>query len=133
MITCKQCGTAVSEKDRFCPTCGSTFRVEETGAAERGEKKRSVKRWAIRGTLIVVLVGGIGIFLDQLLRTYHPVIESQPAVAMVSVYGDTETRSTPIEAAMDGGLITIPLKVVREYRLVRFFDPEKVQEVPMIA
>lgn len=134
MMKCKQCGSSVSEAEQYCPTCGSTFRSEESGIFQNvAEKKRSVKRWAIRGGLIVVLVGGIGIFLDQLLRTYHPVIERQPTVAMVSVYGDTQVRSTAIEATMKDGFITIPLLAVREHRLVRFFDPGMIQEVPMIA
>lgn len=133
-MKCKQCGTNVSEHERSCPTCGSTFRWEEAEVADiAAGKKRFVKRWAIRGGLMVVLVGGIGIFLDQLLRTYHPVIERQPTVTMISVYGNTEIRSTAIEAVMADGFITIPMLTVREHRLVRFFDPEKIQEIPMIA
>lgn len=119
---------------RFCPVCGSTLHLQEDTVQTDGPVRNpKVKRWVIRGALILVLVVGVGVFLDQLLRTFHPVIEKQPDVAMVTMYRDDQIRSTPVEAVMVGGKIAVPLRMVQEHKLVRFFDPEKVQDIPMIA
>lgn len=134
MTQCRQCGSDLPAGSSICPTCGSAFRAEEPERTKSEKSPRGVvKRWALRGALILVLVGGIGMFLDQLLRTYHPVIEQQPTVAMVTVYSEPQVRSTPIEATMEGGFLSIPLMAVREHRIVRFSDPERIQEVPLIA
>jgi hypothetical protein len=82
---------------------------------------------------VLILVTGVGIFLDQLLRTFHPVIEQQPDVAMVTMYRDDQIRSTPVEAVMVGGKIGVPLRLVQEHKIVRFFDPEQQQTIPLIA
>lgn len=133
-MRCRKCGSEVKSDMRFCPVCGSTLHLQEDTVRTDGPVKNpKVKRWAIRGALIVVLVVGVGAFLDQLLRTFHPVIEKQPDVAMVTMYRDDQIRSTPVEAVMVGGKIGVPLRTVQEHKLVRFFDPEKVQDIPMIA
>lgn len=83
--------------------------------------------------VVGVIVMGIGFFLNQLLRTYHPVIERQPDVAMATMYRDERIPSTMVEAKMNQGFITVSLKAVLEKKLVRFFDPEGMQDIPMIA
>jgi hypothetical protein len=119
---------------RFCPVCGSTLQLQQAAVqAAVPAKNPKVKRWVIRGAIIGVLVVGVGAFLDQLLRTYHPVIESQPDVAMVTMYRDEQIRSTPVEAVMIDGKIGVPLRSVQEHKIVRFVDPERQLEVPMIA
>lgn len=131
---CRKCGSVVKSEMRFCPVCGSTIQLQQDALqSELPVKNPQVKRWVIRGAIIVVLVVGIGAFLNQLLRTFHPVIEKQPDVAMVTMYRDEQIRSTPVEAVMVGGKIGVPLRTVQEHKLVRFFDPEKQQEVPIIA
>ncbi len=133
-MRCRKCGSEIKNEMRFCPVCGSTLHLQnEAVQTEVAVKNPKVKRWVIRGAIVVVLVVGIGAFLDQLLRTFHPVIERQPDVAMVTMYRDEQIRSTPVEAVMIGGKIGVPLRIVQEHKLVRFFDPEKVQEVPVIA
>lgn len=133
-MQCKRCGSDVPPEVRFCPTCGSTLSHQaESREAPAPAPKRTVRQWVYRGALAVVLLGGIGIFLEQLLRTYHPVIEAQPTVAMVTMYRDEEIRSTAVTATMVNGKIAVPLRQVQEHRLVRFFDPEGIQEIPVIA
>ncbi|MBE0558175.1 MAG: DUF2318 domain-containing protein, partial [Proteobacteria bacterium] len=83
--------------------------------------------------MAVIVVGGMAIFADQLLRTYHPVIADQPVVAMTTVYPDTRIPSFPVTAEMEDGFITISINDVKEHRLVRFFDPEGKQQIPIIA
>lgn len=133
-MQCKRCGGDVNPEARFCPTCGSTLSLQkESVEAPVHAPKRTVKQWVYRGALVVILLGGIGIFLEQLLRTYHPVIDGQPTVALMTMYRDEQIRSTPVEATMVNGMIAVPLRLVQEHRLVRFFDPERIQEIPVIA
>lgn len=91
------------------------------------------RRWIVWGLIAAVVTGGVFIFAEQLLRTYHPVISDQPVVAMATVYSDEKVPSTPVVARMADGSIAIALNDVKEHRLVRFFDPEGLQEIPMIA
>ena len=133
-MRCRKCGSEIRNEMKFCPVCGSTLQLQQDTVETDGKVKNpQVKRWAIRGIILLVLVVGVGAFLDQLLRTFHPVIERQPDVAMVTMYRDEEIRSTPVEAVMIDGKIGVSLRSVQEHKLVRFFDPEKQQEVPIIA
>jgi uncharacterized membrane protein len=83
--------------------------------------------------MAVVVVGGVAIFGEQLLRTYHPIIGDQPVVAMTTAYGEERISSVPVTATMEDGFIAVSINDVKEHRLVRFFDPEGQQEIPMIA
>jgi len=94
---------------------------------------RSNRRIYLGIGIFVVLAVGVYTFMDQLLRTYHPVIDGQPTVAMTSVYENHKISSTPVQAAMKEGFISLPLKVVLEHRIVRFSDPQGIQPVPILA
>ncbi len=111
-MKCQQCGTDVSRDITSCPTCGSAMKLEDEKLGGKKES-RPVKRWIVRGVLIGVLIGGVAVFFDQLLRTFHPVIEQQPTVAMVTMYRDQKIASVPIEATMKNGAISIPLRPCR--------------------
>jgi uncharacterized membrane protein len=134
MSVCQQCGSQLSKEMAVCPTCGSSsHHRQQPEEAQSKTSAMAVRRWMVRGLVAAVVLLGIAVFLNQLLRTYHPVIDAQPVVAMSTMYRDDRISSTPIDAAMDAGFISIPLKVVQEKKLVRFFDPEKIQNIPMIA
>jgi len=133
-MRCRKCGSEIRSEMKFCPVCGSTLQLQQDAVeTDRAVKNPQVKRWVICGVILLVLVVGIGAFLDQLLRTFHPVIERQPDVAMMTMYRDEQIRSTPVQAVMTDGKIGVPLRSVQEHKLVRFFDPEKQQDVPIIA
>jgi len=133
-MQCKRCGSEISQEVRFCPTCGSSISLQKAEAPTAPARTAlTAKQWVVRGALTVVLVVGIAIYLNQLLRTFHPVIEAQPTVALVTMYRDEQIRSTPVEASMKDGKIAVPLRLVQEHKLVRFFDPERIQETPLIA
>jgi len=132
-MRCPTCGADSSGSSKFCPSCGTRLTTDvQSGSADQA-RGGQVQRWVLRGLLLLVTVGGIGIFLNQILRTYHPVIEAQPMVAMTTVYRDEQIASEDIQASMVDGMISLPLAVVKEKKLVRFYDPEGIQSLPMIA
>ena len=132
-MICSQCGSALAEAAETCAVCGSKVQARREKAAPSAAPGASAKRWIVRGLMAVVVVAGVAAFASQLLRTYHPVIDDQPVVAMATVYGDEPVASVSVVASMEGGFITIRLRDVTEHKLVRFFDPERQQEIPMIA
>ncbi len=132
-MTCAQCGSVVSEGAAVCGVCGAVVRSGPVEAASGNKHVRKASRWMVRVLLAAVVLGGIALFANQLLRTYHPVVADQPVVAMTTVYPDEKIPSTAVTAVMDEGYITIALNEVKEFRLVRFFDPEGKQEIPLIA
>jgi len=131
--TCQQCGTPVQEGAKFCPQCGSAILRTEIETPSPAQKK-SRKKWVIAGLMVAVLALGLSSYLRVLLREFHPVIADQPSVIVPIDYGVTQKiPSTMVEARMDQGSIVVPLKAVTDHKLVRFFDPDHVQQVPMIA
>jgi len=112
--------------------CGNALLIQSEDAQVKSVSPSARGKYIAAG-IVLVLIIGIYVFTDQLLRTYHPVIEDQPTVAMTSVYNDQNVPSTPVQASLQDGFIVLPLKLVREYRLVRFSDPEGLQAVPIIA
>ncbi len=131
---CKQCGAPIKEGAKFCPQCGISVSVAETESVSKSPAPVSKKKWVIAGILVVVLVGGLSAYFKVLLRQFHPVIENQPSVVIPIEYGFAQKiPSKLIEVQIHQGSIIVPLSTVLENKLVRFFDPEHVQSVPMIA
>lgn len=132
-MVCSQCGSAITDAAQSCAVCGSNVQARPEEAVPATASGAGTRRWIIRGLMVVVVAAGVAAFASQLLRTYHPVIDDQPVVEMATVYGDEPVASVPVVATMEGGFITIRLRDVTEHKLVRFFDPEAQQEIPMIA
>lgn len=132
-MQCSHCGADLSEPSKFCPACGAKLESDPVSGKSAVPKGSHTRTWLLRSLVIVVTLGGIGIFFNQILRTYHPVIDAQPVVAMTTVYRDDRIASEDIDAKMVDGRISIPLDIVKEKKLVRFYDPEGVQTIPMIA
>lgn len=131
-MNCRECGTENRQEARFCSMCGSRLENDGSDRSAHASPRSTRKRYVAIGTILVVAIG-VYAFMDQLLRTYHPVIEDQPTVAMTSVYEDEQIHSTPVQASMKDGMIALPLKLVLEHRIVRFSDPQGIQPVPILA
>lgn len=134
MLQCHSCGSEVKGGMKYCPQCGGTLTSVET-ADVVGEKKRPsrAKFYALFG-MALVLVGGVSIYWGVAFREFHPVIKSQPSVVVPISYGiEQKIPSQLIEASMNRGVITIPLQKVVELKLVRFYDPEAKQMLPLLA
>lgn len=131
---CQQCGAPLKEGAKFCPQCGVSVSVAEAESVLNTQTPVSKKKWVIAGILVVVLAAGLSAYFKVLLRQFHPVIENQPSVVVPIDYGLVQKiPSKLIEVQINQGLIVVPLSTVLENKLVRFFDPEHIQSVPMIA
>lgn len=131
---CPQCGTPLQEGTKFCPQCGIGVSVAAAESAPIPQTSVSKKKWVIAGVLTLVLIGGLSAYFKVLLRQFHPVIENQPSVVVPIEYGMAQKfASKLIDVQMNQGSIVIPLNTILENKLVRFYDPEHIQSVPMIA
>lgn len=133
-MQCRQCGTSVKQGTRFCPQCGWRFEVQTSADAPAPSAPASRTQWVYAAMVAVMLIGGLSIYLKVLLREYHPVIADQPEVVVQFNYGvEQKIPSVPVTARMDGDAVVLPLQAVLDGKIVRFFDPEGVQAVPVIA
>lgn len=129
--TCQTCGMGVQDGTEICPQCGSRLRSVNGGNVADVPKGASTRSWMLRGFVVVVAVLGIYAFYRDAFREYHPVIAKQPEITAPGTSG--RINSSPVSARMEGSLMIISLKEVKERRVVRFFDPESVQTIPIIA
>lgn len=133
MAHCQSCGSEVKEGMKFCPQCGSSLAVVDAIVAAEKTVKPKTKLIAF-GLTLFVLAGGLSVYFGVLLREFHPVIKNQPSVVVPISYGvQQKIPSQQIDAKMEQDFITIPLQKVIDLKLVRFFDPEGIQTLPMIA
>jgi len=131
---CQRCGTPFEDGVKFCPQCGTAIldAEPETPAVSNGTPSR--KKWIIVIGAVVILALGLASYLRVLLREYHPVIASQPSIIVSIDYGVSQKiSSTLIEARLEDGFVVIPVKAVADHKLVRFLDPEGVQQIPVLA
>jgi hypothetical protein len=91
----------------------------------------TAKSWLIRGAVVLAVAAGLWAFYGDAFRSYHPVIAAQPVLEAVGASG--RINSSAVTARMEGPFIIISAADLRERRIVRFFDPESVQNIPMIA
>jgi len=87
----------------------------------------------MRGLLLAVLAVGLVAYVRDAFRTYHPVIEKQPAVMQTVSSSSEKIPSKNVEARIEGPFLVVSLKDISRYRLIRFFDPQGNPNVPLIA
>ncbi|HEX9829799.1 MAG TPA: Fe-S-containing protein [Bacteroidota bacterium] len=133
-IQCPSCGMNVKEGMKFCPQCGSVLLSPQVADGTESKARKPKIRLIALAILVVALGGGLSVYFATLFREFHPVIDKQPTLEVEIMYGiEQEFRSRQVNAMMDEGFITIPLESVHAGKLVRFFDPEGVQAIPVIA
>lgn len=128
---CQLCGSEIQEGTEACPQCGAKIlsdgSVEEKAAPLGKGLTRRILQIAIP---IVVLIGMYSYYSDA-FREYHPVIAKQPEVVSSDLTG--KVSSTIIQARIEGPFMIVSLNDLKEFGVVRFFDPENIQEIPVIA
>ena len=128
---CSVCGTEAAELDRVCRQCGSSIADVAATDAAPPTKPAASKTWLLRSAVVVAILAGLWAFYGDAFRSYHPVIASQPEIGAVGSSG--RINSTTVSARVEGPFIIVSAIELREHRIIRFFDPESVQTVPIIA
>ncbi|MBI2619173.1 MAG: DUF2318 domain-containing protein [Ignavibacteriales bacterium] len=102
-------------------------------AGDSSAKTLAKSKWLMRVLLLTVLAAGLMVYVRDAFRMYHPVIEKQPALMQYVVGTSDKIPSRNVEAKIEGPFLVVSLKDVTEHRLIRFFDPQGNQNVPIIA
>lgn len=129
--TCRVCGTTIADDASVCSQCGAPFVGEAPAPHAVPATKGTRRSWVVRGLFVTAAIAGIWAFYGDAFRDYHPVIAKQPEVSAPGSSG--RVNSTLVNARLEGPFIIVSLADLRERRIVRFFDPESVQTVPMLA
>ncbi len=129
--TCHRCGNSLSDRARFCPSCGAQLiapkaetkhsDLQSTDVPSRSrEESPALGRVVFMVIAVVALIGGGIAFFNSLPFHPHPVIEQQPIVAEAVSYGDSRTDMVQIASRVEDGKITISLQDVLDARMVGF-------------
>lgn len=131
---CRLCGSEVQEGMRYCPECGAALMTVEMDEHQHQKIAKPKTRLIAIGLTILVVAAGFSAYVGVLFREFHPVIDKQPSVVVPIEYGITQKiPSQMITARIEQGFITIPLQRILDHKLVRFYDPEGIQKIPMLA
>jgi hypothetical protein len=130
-MKCTNCGTQLVAIQKFCPQCGT----ENGSYAEHVSVSPNTKRTMLvtKVLLGVALITGLLYFAFTLTRNYHPIIADQPSVGYGTTPGQNKIQSRTITARIDRDDIVVDIETVTGSGLIRFFDPEGIQTVPIIA
>lgn len=128
---CTVCGTEAADTDRVCRQCGSPIAEALTASAEPQAAPVGSKTWILRIAVVIAAVAGLWAFYGDAFRSYHPVIAKQPEIGAPGSAG--RINSTLVTARIEGPFIIVSSKELSDRRIIRFFDPESVQNVPVIV
>jgi hypothetical protein len=128
---CRVCGTPIEAEAASCGQCGAPFTESVAAPVTEAKVPSSRRSWVIRSVVIVAALAGIWAFYGDAFRDYHPIIAKQPEISAPGASG--RTNSTLVAARVEGPFLIVSLTALREHRIIRFFDPESVQTVPMLA
>ncbi len=125
-MTCPHCGSVQINNAAVCIQCGKTLDdILQT------KQQRNIKRASLI-ILAAVLISGIGYFFETISRTYHPIIDQQPAVKYEVSPSSVKIMSTAATATIDGNDIVVSTEVLKNFRIIRVNDPEGIQNVPIL-
>ena len=135
MKVCPQCQTKNDDASNSCKKCGfliagSSFKDKREKVL--GEKKKS-PWFFISLILVVVVLGGVTLWIIQGKTTANPKIASQQKVMERVDYSGKMIPMTDIAANVEHGKISIPLDVVKEKKMVRFEYEGKDVKIPLLA
>lgn len=129
--TCRVCGTTIAAGSSVCRQCGAPVTADASTPVATAAPPLTHRSWIVRIAVVTAAIAGIWAFYGDAFREYHPVIAKQPEVSAPGA--SARVNSTLVNARVEGPFIIVSLAEVRERRIVRFFDPESVQAVPMLA
>lgn len=93
---------------------------------------RTTKR-LYTGIFIALFLFFVYLFADHLPGGEHPIIVQQPLVAMPTMYMGQTFEQQKIEFTTSGGVISFPLSLLQEKKIVEFDYHNGSLDIPLIA
>ncbi|MDA0986313.1 MAG: Fe-S-containing protein [Bacteroidetes bacterium] len=85
------------------------------------------------GIILTVLSLGIYIFYSTAFRDFHPTIDKQPSLEYPSAHPSSKIYPKIIKALNNNSTISISLEEIRQNTIVKYFYPDSIFKLPIIA
>ena len=136
MKACPKCQTKNQDSSNFCKKCG--FQISGSSFQNKkervlGEKKKKPYCVPISLAVVATTLIVVGYWVVQGHTGANPKVSSQPKVSGKVDYAGQSIRMTDIQASVEKGIISIPLNVVKEKKMVRFEYENNGFRIPLLA
>jgi len=136
MKTCPKCQTKNQDSSNFCKKCG--FQLSGSSFQDKkekvlGEKKKKPYWVPISLAVVAAILVVVGYWVVQGNTGANPKVSSQPTVSGKVDYTGQSIRMTDVQASVEKGIISIPLEVVKEKKMVRFEYENNGYRIPLLA
>jgi hypothetical protein len=136
MKACPKCQTRNQDSNNFCKKCGfqlSGLSFHDKKEKVLGEKKKRPYWVPFSLAAFAIILVGAGYWIVNGNTGANPKVSSQPKVSGKVDYAGQSIRMTDVQARVDKGIISIPLDVVREKKMVRFEYENNGFRLPLLA
>ena len=135
---CNKCGVKLLNNPKFCQNCGNSIRSEIHDSSKNHKRQKVVtqkqsKFKSINIILLAGLLGIIAIYFFTIDTKENKIIQKQPKVVESQNYPQTPTSMVNIPSKIENGVITIPLDIVKQKKIVRFSYDGVNGAVPLLA
>jgi len=136
MKACPKCQTKNQDSSNFCKKCG--FQLSGSSFQDKkekvlGEKKKRPYWVPISLAVVAAILVVVGYWVVQGNTGANPKVSSQPRVSDKVDYAGQSIRMTDVQASVEKGIISIPLEVVKEKKMVRFEYENNGFRMPLLA
>ncbi len=136
MKACPKCQTKNQDSSNFCKKCG--FQLSGSSFQDKkekvlGEKKKKPYWVPISLAIVAAILVVVGYWVVQGNTGANPKVSSQPTVSGKVDYAGQSIRMTDVQATVEKGVISIPLDVVKEKKMVRFEYENNGYKIPVLA
>jgi uncharacterized membrane protein len=136
MKACPKCQTKNQDSNNSCKKCG--FQLSRSSFQDKkekvlGEKKKKPYWVPISLAALAAILVVVGYWVVQGSTGANPKVSSQPKVSDKVDYAGQSIRMTDIQASVEKGIISIPLDVVKEKKMVRFEYENNGYRIPLLA
>ena len=140
-MLCASCGSNVREGAKFCPSCGNAVPLIAAPRVASTDGRSVSARHPMSGTsktvYALLVIGLFAIFIilfeNHLPGKNHPVIASQPEIAMASMYLDQTISPQPIDVSVENGKISFSLPLLLEKKMIEFEYKTPTSTIPLLA
>lgn len=136
MKGCPKCQTKHQDSNNFCKKwgfqlSGSSFQDKKQEVL--GDKKKKPYWVLISLAAVAAILVVVGYWVVQGNTGANPKVASQPKVSGKVDYAGQSIRMTDIQSSVEKGIISIPLDVVKEKKMVRFEYEKNGYRIPVLA